>query len=395
LQTGQSSGASFLTGVVVDDVRVTNAGTKAISATLSKKVTITNCYAEVNAYTAAENPAATTASSGSCFESNSSHDVVFNGKQVGSTIKAPGIRLINGSTALRVFGNTIEGASYLGFIQNADDVDFFANTGRDIAGNAIFIGDSDADQPTDTCKRVRVHHNTIIDPSAAFVTISANKDGYNAYVETYIYENDFVQISGTPTHGIYNNGVIAPAIGGECLVYQWNNTFTGTIPNQLSGPAVAEIMPEPNQGWRILAQSAVSVAHTGDTAEHTFVTVTLPANTLGKNGRLRITPHWSFTNNANNKTTRVRVGGSSVFATTLASKAQQRVQIDVCNVNSASSQKASVFDTDTGLGSSATAVTLTTINTASASNIQIKGTLANAADTISMEGYLIEYYYEN
>ena len=39
--------------------------------------------------------------------------------------------------------------------------------------------------------------------------------------------------------------------------------------------------------------------------------ITLPAGAMGPNGVLRITTLWSYTNSANNKTLRVRLGGLS------------------------------------------------------------------------------------
>ena len=58
-------------------------------------------------------------------------------------------------------------------------------------------------------------HNKILCPTGAYVVITANKNGYDVAVEASIYENDFIKVSGTPTHGIYNNGVAAPAERAE------------------------------------------------------------------------------------------------------------------------------------------------------------------------------------
>ena len=59
----------------------------------------------------------------------------------------------------------------------------------------------------------------------------------------------------------------------------------------------------------ILAQSAVTVSAPSDTNEDTLATINVPA--LGPNARIQIYTMWSFTNNANNKTTRVRFNGGT------------------------------------------------------------------------------------
>src|SRR5688500_6060251 len=64
-------------------------------------------------------------------------------------------------------------------------------------------------------------------------------------------------------------------------------------------------------GPYVLAQSAVAASHTGNTTETTLATVTVPANAIGANGRLRVTSLWSHTNSANSKTLRVRFGGAA------------------------------------------------------------------------------------
>lgn len=393
LQTSDETQTERAEDILVEGVWVTNAGTKAISVTRSQRVTVKGCFVEVDPYVNADHGGSEDAESGSCFECNESLDVVISGNhgvQIGATVEAPGIRLVNENQGVKVFGNTIDGAEYLGFIQNANDVDFFGNTGRNIVGDAIIIADADGE--SGTCRRVRVHHNTIVDPDGAYVVITANKTTPDPEVECYIYENDFVQISGTPTHGIYNNGVISPATGGSCEVYQWGNRFTGTIPNQLSGPAAAQIRPEPDRGWLILAQSFAALSHTGDTAEHTFVSYTLPANRMGANGAFKVTAHWTYTNSGNNKIPRIRFGGSQVAGTTETTTVQRNTQVIVGNRNSLSSQivSATANTTFTGFGTTSTAATTLAIDTTADRSIVISGQLANSGENITLESYTIE-----
>jgi hypothetical protein len=396
LQTGQESG-TITEDILVHNVKVVNSGTKGISATNTKRITISDCFSEVNAYTVAENPSSTAATSGSCIESNGSQDVVISGChgiQIDPVVSAPGIRLINESSMVKAYGNTITDATYLGFIQNSNDVHFSDNVGRDIKGNAILIADDDVSESTIKCERIYVHNNTIYDPDDAYVLIKASKDGFNAFVECYIHDNNFVQVSGTPTAGIYNDGVIAPATGGTCLVYAWDNTFTGTIPNEKAGAAVDEIQPKPTRGWEILSQSGVAVSHTGDTNETNLATVALPAYKIGPNGRVRVSAHWSHTNSANNKICRIKFGGSALHAITNTTTAQSRAQVEMVNRNSLSSQVVSMFGGDSGFGATTSALSTLSLDTATSLNIQVSGELANSGETITMESYIIEVYYE-
>jgi hypothetical protein len=399
LQTSDETQTEFAEDVLVESVWVTNAGTKAISATRSERVTIKGCFVEVDPYVAADHPFVVddgNASSGSCFECSESSDVTItsnHGVQIGAVVKAPGIRFVNECSSICAFGNTIDGAEYLGFIQNADDVDFFGNLGRDIQGDAIIIADADGE--AGTCKRVRVHHNKVIDTDGAYVVITANNSAHNPEVECYIYDNDFAQVSGSPTHGIYNNGVAAPAVGGTCTVYQWGNRFTGTIPNQLSGPAADETQEHPDRHWRVLGQSSVAVSHTGDTNETTLATVTVPANRMGANGRLRITAHWTYTNSANNKIPRIRFGGSQVAGTTETTTVQRMTQLQIGNRNALNSQivSATANTTFTGFGTTSTAATTLTIDTTADRSVTMTGQLANTGETITLESYVVELFY--
>jgi hypothetical protein len=394
LQTSDETQTEYAEDVTVDNVCVTNAGTKAISVTRTKRATVNGCHVEVDPYSAAENTGGgADASSGSCYEVNESEDVVISnnhGVQVGASIEAPGIRLINGSSGIRVFGNTINDASYLGFIQNVSDVDFFGNIGRVTRNSAILIADSDVLQPTTPCKRIRVHHNTVIDCDDAYVFITGNKDGYSVDVECYVYENEFVQVSGSPTFGIYNEGVISPATGGTVTVYEWGNRYTGTIPNRRAGPAAHQIQQQPDTGFRVLAQSSVAVSHTGSVTETTLATITVPADTMGNNGRLRITAHWSYTNDASNKITRIRFNGSQLVSATNTTTAQQRQQIELANQNSLSAQIVSIPGAPTGFGTTTTAILTHTIDTSADRNITITGELADTADTITLQSYVVE-----
>ena len=142
----------------------------------------------------------------------------------------------------------------------------------------------------------------------------------------------------------------------------------------------------------MLASSAVAVSHTGNTNETVLATVTIPAGLMGLNGILRFDVLWSITSSGNNKTTRVRLGGiggtefHSLINTTVASvRALRNIQ----NRGSASSQ-ISEWAGGLGPGSTSSAVTTGTVNTAVAQDLVITGRLASAGETITLERYIVE-----
>lgn len=142
----------------------------------------------------------------------------------------------------------------------------------------------------------------------------------------------------------------------------------------------------------ILDQSGVAVSHTGDTVETTLKTIPCPA--LGGNAQLVIETLWSVTNNANSKTPRIRLGGTNVHGPALTTVASFHDRARIANRNNPASQiinanSATVFGATTG------AVFTTAVNTAAPFDITLTAQLASAADTMTLESYLITLFPKN
>jgi hypothetical protein len=145
--------------------------------------------------------------------------------------------------------------------------------------------------------------------------------------------------------------------------------------------------------WRVLARSAVAAAHTGNTTETTLATIAIPAGAMGPNGALRVTTVFSFTNSANAKTPRVRLGGASgtaFMAPSLTTGDSSMLQRLIMNRNSASSQVGPSSTINNSFGGQGGAVVTATVNTASAQDLMITGQLANSGETITLESYIVE-----
>lgn len=144
----------------------------------------------------------------------------------------------------------------------------------------------------------------------------------------------------------------------------------------------------------ILGASAVAVSGAADVAENILATIIVPAGVMGLNGILRVETMWTFTNSANNKLLRWRLGGIGGTAfmdlTATANATYSDVRI-VRNRNAANSQVA--WGASSGVGGhafSTGAVTTGAIDTSIAQTIVITGQKALAGETLTLESYLVE-----
>ena len=148
-----------------------------------------------------------------------------------------------------------------------------------------------------------------------------------------------------------------------------------------------------NRYVRVLARSAVAVSHTGTTDETALATITVPANTLGANGRLRVTATWSYTNSANNKVPRIRfstISGTAYFASTQTTTAVMRAQVEIANRNATNSQVGGVSAGQGGWGNTGNALITSAVDTTAETTVVISGSLATSSETITLESYLVE-----
>lgn len=142
--------------------------------------------------------------------------------------------------------------------------------------------------------------------------------------------------------------------------------------------------------------SAVAVPVTNTLTETALATIAIPAGAMGPNGILRITALYSYTNSANLKTMRFRLGGIGGTAfvdtqnTTTVSQPFQRI---IQNRASQASQVAFPSVTGNSFASSTASPATGTINTALAQDLVITGQMAALAETITLESFLVELLY--
>lgn len=152
----------------------------------------------------------------------------------------------------------------------------------------------------------------------------------------------------------------------------------------------------PRNGFIVLAESSVQVANTGSTTENTLATILVPAGTLGSKGILRVTANKTAAGvaNANNKTVRYRFGGSIFYSDGFASSLAG-IGIATLRNRASNVQYAIGVGGASGTGNSTAAGVLLAIDTTVDQTITITNQLANATDTVTLEGYLVEYLYRD
>lgn len=139
-----------------------------------------------------------------------------------------------------------------------------------------------------------------------------------------------------------------------------------------------------------LAKSAVAVAHTGTVAKTVKVTVPVPASAIGPNGMIRFSILGSMTNNANGKTINVEFDGNQFYNITLTNQAAMQAIGFIRNRNSETSQ---VGFTNSTSGIGAASIATAAVDTTVSKNLTIAITLANAADTFTIEAYDFDILY--
>ena len=210
---------------------------------------------------------------------------------------------------------------------------------------------------------------------ATHIALAANYQGTSGSGKSYVIHQSFTLNFSLPY--LESGDVQAAAVLGRAI-----NMIDREIMNSRIG--------------RIIKQSSVQVVNTGNTAETVLATIPIPADAIGKNGKLRITATFTYTNGANNKTFRMRYGaggggvggtlmGSGIATTTELLKAQ----LEIGNRNATNSQvgTGNLLSTFDPIASPAAT---SAIDTTVATEVVITGQLANSADTLRLESYTVE-----
>jgi hypothetical protein len=165
--------------------------------------------------------------------------------------------------------------------------------------------------------------------------------------------------------------------------------------NALTGTELAEIMAAfaAKSSVQILAQLGVASTHTGDTSEFTHFTLPLLGYMNRPNDALRILSSWTFSAHATfTKIPRIRLGGISgaaYLSTTQTTNTLLQTETIIRNRGSVSSQFG--FSGSSPFGGAVATYTTSAINMAVAQDLLFTSTANNAGESVTLEGYTVEY----
>lgn len=140
----------------------------------------------------------------------------------------------------------------------------------------------------------------------------------------------------------------------------------------------------------LIAGSAIGFPCVTTALDEILDSFIIPAGMLGVNSVLQIEPVWSYTNSANNKILKVKIGTTTVYTATRTTSVKEAPLIILANRNSLYSQ-IRPYD-----GSYVTAGTVasvsTTIDFSVDQILSITGQRANAGDTLRLEYYRVLHF---
>lgn len=196
-----------------------------------------------------------------------------------------------------------------------------------------------------------------------------------------------VSVGGSLSGTLPNPTIAASAVTASNLATGAAATNVGTVGGDLTGtlpnPSVAKVGG--HGVAQVIAQSGVSASVTGTTAETTLATISIPANAVGVNGRIRVTMGWSSAASASH-TLRVRLAGTAMMSITSASVSYV-LQGDIVSQNSQSSQVAIPIGV---VSSGASAPVTSAANMASVQSITITAAPGATTETVTLYWYSVE-----
>lgn len=221
--------------------------------------------------------------------------------------------------------------------------------------------------------------------------------GASAFMQTVLDDASAPLARATLLAVGYWSGAVDPTVNddttnGTRVGDIWVNTATLNVFDCLAitdGAAVWQHRP------RILGASAAAASHTGNTSETIKATVVIPANALGINGILRLSSTFSYPTSASAKNMRWRLGGiggtvcMNFTATTTVNYSDVR---RIANRALTSSQivSSSSGATAGGQGTGASALIAPASDTTAALDLVLTVQLADGAETIIVESYMVE-----
>lgn len=139
---------------------------------------------------------------------------------------------------------------------------------------------------------------------------------------------------------------------------------------------------------QVLAVQNTQVVAPANTNENTLFSFTVPANSMGANGVLKVSYITSCTNSANSKSVRVKLGATTFQTSTVTTVTGVAIMTSIRNRNATNSQMAA----NSAVGDTSGSVGLNTgsIDTTQDQTFSITGIKASGAETLALESVIVE-----
>lgn len=232
-------------------------------------------------------------------------------------------------------------------------------------------------------------------PPVQILAASAVATSKTATAATVTFSNGSATITWTGHPLTVNSGVQFSTTGGLPTNFATVTTYyvTSVATNTF------QVAATPG-GTPIVAGSAGSGTQTGTAQEIILATIAIPANAMGLNGVLTIEAAWSYTNSANVKTLRTRLGATGLGATgtiygalapttTNVSNDRRRIQNRGATNSQVGTMSSGSGSSGGGWGTGAAVLVTSALDTTAASEIVLTGQLATSTETMTLEAYLV------
>ena len=145
----------------------------------------------------------------------------------------------------------------------------------------------------------------------------------------------------------------------------------------------AEDYPAVTKPVEVLSSSAVAASCASTAVDEVLGSFTIRAGIIGVNSIIQIEPLWTFTNSANNKILKVRIGGVEIYSATRTTSVKEAPLIVLANRNSLTSQIQPYDNAYVTAGADAPGIYA--INFANLVTVDITGQRANSSDALKLE----------
>jgi hypothetical protein len=166
--------------------------------------------------------------------------------------------------------------------------------------------------------------------------------------------------------------------------------FNPPTESELISAGDAEVYPLVSRPIEILAGSAVATSCALTAVDEVLASFNIPGGILGVNSVLQIEPLWTFSSSANNKTLRIKIGGTTVYSATRTTSIKEAPLFVLANRNSLTKQIKPYDDVYVAAGSNAPATY--TIDFSVLNTLEITGQRANGGDSLVLEYYRLLHF---